>query len=407
MMSPCGHVSGGLSRRFLRVVSYRRYRFFSHDSSNEIEGFDGDRKKQVVFLGTPSVAASSLVQLIDASLQKDSIFDVAAVVTKHMEGKTPRHTHPDVPELCKQHGIPEFAPTKVSDPIFLQDMQALQPDLFITAAYGNYLPSSFLKLSRFGTLNIHPSLLPKYRGAAPVQRSLENGDTTVGVTVLYTVKKMDAGPILLQHSMELQGHEKNSEVLSHLFQVGIEKLIDRLPEVFKPEHEFVYSKSMGQFSTSSENFLSNLPHVALQDGDEATLAPKLSSNEAQIEFSAMRAIDIHNRCRGFSEWPGVWSHFYLLDKDSNQENSSKKRLKIKLITTRVLGEGCGNDSSNGENEALYVLPENSKQKEGYFCIACKGGSYLAVDELQPVGKKVMKAKNFFNGLRGRRLIYDS
>ena len=86
-------------------------------------------------------------------------------------------------------------------------MAALEPDLFITAAYGNFLPPSFLQLPRYGTLNIHPSLLPRYRGAAPVQRSLERGDATVGVSVLYTVRKMDAGPIIEQSQLNLKVRE--------------------------------------------------------------------------------------------------------------------------------------------------------------------------------------------------------
>jgi methionyl-tRNA formyltransferase len=100
--------------------------------------------------------------------------------------------------------IPVYTPNKISEKDFLNTIQEIQPDLCITAAYGNYLPLKFLQIPKYGTVNIHPSLLPKYRGASPVQRSLVNGDHMVGVTVLYTVKEMDAGPIITQSSLQLE-----------------------------------------------------------------------------------------------------------------------------------------------------------------------------------------------------------
>lgn len=161
-----------------------------------------------------------------------SLFDIVAVVSKQAETASSKHHHhhrdaaPAMRKMCELYSLPQYTPYKASDPEFLKQveyrplhfprrffqcvivlllqMSALDPDLFITAAYGLFLPPSFLKLARYGTLNLHPSLLPLYRGAAPVQRSLERGDETVGVSVLYTIRKMDAGPIVAQKKIQLE-----------------------------------------------------------------------------------------------------------------------------------------------------------------------------------------------------------
>ena len=109
-----------------------------------------------------------------------------------------------------------LTPEKATDPSFLDELESLKPDLCITAAYGCYLPKRFLSLPPLGTLNIHPSLLPLYRGASPVQRSLESGDEKIGVSVLYTVKKMDAGPVLKKVQVEDDGVKGTSVVLGEV-----------------------------------------------------------------------------------------------------------------------------------------------------------------------------------------------
>ncbi len=113
----------------------------------------------------------------------------------------------------------------------LQPPQALAPDLCVTAAYGNYLPASFLALPPRGTLNIHPSLLPRYRGAAPVQRALQAGDPETGVSLAYTVQAMDSGPILAQQRVQLTPHDVHTQLLARLFDLGAQILLQELPSV--------------------------------------------------------------------------------------------------------------------------------------------------------------------------------
>jgi methionyl-tRNA formyltransferase len=127
-------------------------------------------------------------------------YQICGIVTKppNQKSYSPIHLY------GKEVNVPVYTPNKISEKDFLLAIQEMQPDLCITAAYGNYLPMKFLQIPKYGTVNIHPSLLPKYRGASPVQRSLVNGDKMVGVTVLYTVKEMDAGPMITQSSLALQ-----------------------------------------------------------------------------------------------------------------------------------------------------------------------------------------------------------
>lgn len=163
-------------------------------------------RKKVVFLGTPDIAASSLELLLEASRQgKGGGFDVVRAVSNPpaRTGRKKVLQPSPVQALADRESIPVVTPTTARDEQFLAELEGLEPDLCITAAYGQFLPRRFLDIPKFGTLNVHPSLLPLYRGASPVQRCLEAGDSKTGVTVAFTVLKMDAGPVVRQTVREL------------------------------------------------------------------------------------------------------------------------------------------------------------------------------------------------------------
>lgn len=165
-----------------------------------VSGQDGGRKK-VVFLGTPDVAASSLEMLLEASRQgKGGGFDVVRAVSNPpaRSGRKKVLQPCPVQALAECEGVPVMTPVTARDEDFLAELEELAPDLCVTAAYGQFLPRRFLDIPTFGTLNVHPSLLPRYRGASPVQRCLEAGEPETGVTVAFTVLKMDAGPVVRQ-----------------------------------------------------------------------------------------------------------------------------------------------------------------------------------------------------------------
>lgn len=340
-------------------------------------GGEQERRKKVVFLGTPDVAAGVLEDLIQASCT-DS-FDIAAVVTQPGRPKGRRNKgvpQPSPVQVCAlEHGIHEdaiFCPVKASEKEFISAMKDISPDLCVTAAYGNYLPTSFLEIPVHGTLNIHPSLLPLYRGAAPVQRSLEDGVTTTGVSVLFTVKAMDAGPILAQREYSVADDVQAPELLDTLFRIGTETLVECLPSVWSGDAERL---------------------CVAQDESKATHAAKLERSEAQLDFSASAWV-CHNKVRGFAGWPGTHHPFRVVKTDSGAEDVAD----IKVLRTRVRTEPVAEDIHQQLEQGKVVFNGSDA-----MMVMCGQGEILEILELQNPGKKATNAQAFQNGLAGKAL----
>lgn len=316
--------------------------------------FKKDNRKKIVFLGTPEVAAKALEILLR---EASSLIQIVLVVSQPPARST-RHANlikSPVHELALQHGIPVLTPETAKDSVFLNDLAELQPDLCITAAYGNYLPAAFLSIPKFGTLNIHPSLLPLYRGAAPVQRSIENGDQTTGVSILYTVSKMDAGPIVAQEFYDLSHEIKSMEALQVLFEKGAKLLVSCLKKVF-----------LGSIEPLE------------QDESRATHAAKIRPEEGVLDFS-LPAERIHNKVRAFAQWPGTKATLFI----------DQKPTEIKVITTET------QDNQDNIPIGQVVLDKHAIQ------ICCGDGRILKILELQMPGKKPLTARDFQNGIRGK------
>ena len=254
---------------------------------------------------------------------------------------------------------------QAKDPDFLEDLETnIKPDLCITAAYGQYLPKRFLATPTYGTVNIHPSLLPRWRGASPVQRSLEAGDNPVGVTVLFTVSKMDAGPIIAQVEQSITEDEQATTVLPQLFEIGTKSLLATLADVLTGKITM---------ETAME-----------QDKEKIVNADMIDPSEAELKVWEETARVCHNRVRGFRMWPGTFIYMTIGDEEPT---------KVKIARTRVTGETM--DSTN-------VIEIGTNKNDG-LKLVCHDGTVLEVLELQPVTKKVMDAKSFVNGLRGRQV----
>eukprot|EP00752_Nemacystus_decipiens_P012677 g11230.t1 len=333
-------------------------------------------RKTVVFLGTPDIAASSLELLIQASRQgKGGGFDVVRAVSNPpaRTGRKKVLQASPVQALAERESIPVMTPATARDEDFLAELEGLEPDLCITAAYGQFLPRRFLDIPKFGTLNVHPSLLPLYRGASPVQRCLEAGDVETGVTVAFTVLKMDAGPVVRQTVRKLDGSEKAPELLQELFVEGTTQLIDCLPGVW-------------------DHTVRKTP----QDDSAAVKAAKISVQEARCCFKTSSAGTIHNKVRAFAGWPGTWAMFSW-GKGGSEDSEPRK---VKLITTAV---GDASEAREGgqtpASKRKVVLRGNALE------LTCADGSVLKVLELQPLNKNVMSAKAFANGLQGEELSW--
>ena len=320
--------------------------------------------KRVVFLGTPSVAARSLELLLQASREEGS-FEIAAVVSQPpaRAGRKMKLTPSPVQQLAESEGLMVLTPPTAKDEEFITVLSDMQPDLCITAAYGCFLPQRFLDLPAHGTLNIHPSLLPLYRGAAPVQRCLEAGDLVTGVTVAFTVLEMDSGPVLRQVERPLNGDEQGPELLAELFEAGTANLLEALPSVWDGSCQHV---------------------VRAQDGDRATSASKVRATEAEVRLDTLSAAEIHNRARGFAGWPGIWTEIRL--------DESKPPVRAKLLRTAL---GTASDEL-GEGRDVSVAPGGAA-----LLLRCADGSVLEVSEIQLPGKKPVNPKAFWNGLNGR------
>uniref|UniRef100_A0A0D9YDD5 Methionyl-tRNA formyltransferase, mitochondrial n=1 Tax=Oryza glumipatula TaxID=40148 RepID=A0A0D9YDD5_9ORYZ len=334
-------------------------------------GAGGTSKKNIVFLGSPQVAASVLETLLVASESPDSAFQVAAVVTQPPAAKNRgRKLMPSaVAQLALDRGFPGdliFTPERAGEEAFLSDLKEVRPELCITAAYGNILPQRFLDIPPYGTVNIHPSLLPLYRGAAPVQRALQDGVEETGVSLAYTVRALDAGPVIASEKFTVDEYIKAPELLAILFNLGSKLLLRELPSILD--------------GSAKEK-------AKPQDDSKVTHAPKLNSDESWLSFNQEAKL-LHNKVRAFAGWPGTRAKLQLVN-----QNGEPDVLEIKVISTKACAS-C--DKTRDGNEVLFS--GNS------LLIPCGGSSCLEVVELQLPGKKVTTARDFWNGLRGQKLL---
>lgn len=344
-------------------LSHLTSKLFSSVSDDSEHG-----KARVLFLGTPDVAASSLQQIYEKSLEPSSPYKVVGVVTqpnKRRKKRSGQILPTPVGMVAEELGLPILCPEKARDKDFLDELENnVKPDLCITAAYGQYLTKRFLALPKFGTLNIHPSLLPRWRGSSPVQRSLEAGDNPVGVSVLFTVSAMDAGPIVSQKSVAIENDEQTTTLLPKLFDIGTKLLLDAIPSVVSGE-------------TTMET-------ATQQDEDFVVDAKMIDASEGRLRPDNMTAAECHNRIRGFSMWPGTYVYLQIGDSDP---------LKVKIVESRLLDETM---------QATDIIEGGPKKSDG-LRLVCYDGSVLEVLQVQPATKKVMDHRSFANGLQGRRL----
>ena len=331
----------------------------------------GSSKKRVIFLGTPEVAADSLKTIHEASLQPDSGFEVTAVITQPAKRRTRKQKKPEASAVGKAAEALEIplilTPEKANDKAFLDELAALQPDVCITAAYGQYLPKRFLATPVCGTVNIHPSLLPRWRGASPVQRSLEAGDNPVGVTVLFTVSAMDAGPIIAQEKMTVHANDTATTVLPALFELGTKLLLENLPDVLS-----------GKITMET---------ATAQDDAQAVPAAMIHSSEAELKVWQESAITCHNRLRGFSMWPQV---FLWL-----QPGADRDPVKVKVLQTRVVDD----EASAEPTDVVELGPD----KTSGLYVVCHDGSILELLRVQPATRKAFPARDFQNGYPGETI----
>lgn len=296
----------------------------------------------IVFMGTPEIAVPALNAL-------NSEFGVCGVFCQpdRPVGRKQLLCAPPVKQYALQNGIPCFQPATLKDGEALQMLRGLSPALAVVMAYGKILPSDMLSLPRFGCINLHASLLPKWRGSAPIQRAVAAGDTETGVTVMYMDEGMDTGDIISRHPLEI-AHSDNAQTVSDA--------------VARLAAECVCSAVKSVFNGTALR--------EKQDGALATYAPMLKKDDGYFDFS-FSARDIFNMTRGFCVWP--CASFVCGAK------------RIKLLNAAFVEQGgrCG--------EVLSVNP---------LVVAAKDGA-LRLDAVVPEGKREMTGAQWAAGLRLR------
>ncbi|KAJ6421343.1 hypothetical protein OIU84_028673 [Salix udensis] len=343
------------------------------------------RRNPLVFLGSPQVSSTVLDALFEASKAPNSLFEVAAIVTqppaRRDRGK--KLMPSPVAEFALDKGFPSdliFTPERAGEDTFLSNLRALQPELCITAAYGNILPTKFLNIPPLGTVNIHPSLLPLYRGAAPVQRALQDGAKETGVSLAFTVRALDAGPVIAYETLEVDDQIKfiflyHMHFYSHKVGVAMLALVFALKLqiylhcYFRKDLNFLIHELPSILDGSAR--LKAQP----QDDSKVTLAPKISVEESWLSFDQEASV-LHNKVRAFAGWPGTRAKVAIVDNENGRHNI----VDLKIITTRV----CNHSIVQGDE-----MDDISYVKDS-LVFPCGRSTALEVLELQLPGKKVFQ-----------------
>ncbi|HSX11123.1 MAG TPA: methionyl-tRNA formyltransferase [Chlamydiales bacterium] len=298
-------------------------------------------KIKVVFFGTPDFAAEVLHYLLDHGV------DIVAAVTQpdRPKGRSLQLTPSPVKTLALSRNIPVFQPEKASNETFLQQLAALKADLFVVVVFGQILSQKLLDIPPLGSINVHPSLLPKFRGAAPVHRSLMAGVTETGVSIQKIVKQLDAGDVLAVAKMGVPPDMIFGELEPQLLELSKPLL---LGVIHKYEH--------------------GVPPATPQDPALATYASKFELDELEIRWDKPAA-ELHNLIRAFSPRPGAWCWI----------RSGEERKRLKILRTQIVS-ASGSPGQILSNET----------------VACGHGA-LRLLEVQPEGKKIMKAADWLRG----------
>ena len=298
---------------------------------------------RIIFMGTPDFACPTLATLIERGEQ------VVAVVTQpdRPKGRGQQTLPPPVKVLAQEHGIPVFQPVKVRHPEALEEIRSLNPDLIVVVAFGQILPKALLDIPKHGCINVHASLLPYYRGAAPLNWCIINGETETGVTTMMMDVGLDTGDMLLKRSTPIDPDEDTRSLHDRLCQIGAELLGETLDEL-----------AAGRLVPEK------------QDDALTCYAPMLKKEDGLIDWSK-DAATVKNLVRGMTPWPGAYS--YLDD----------KLLKVYRVQTAT-GTGTPGAVLSAGRDGIEV--------------ACGEGS-IVIHELQLEGKKRLNAAEFLAGCK--------
>lgn len=308
-------------------------------------------------MGTPDFAASTLAKVLAASgTASGDPFEVVGVYTQPDRpcGRGHKCTPSPVKRLALEHGLPVFQPLNFKDAADVAELAALSPDVLLVAAYGLILPESVLNIPRLGPWNVHGSLLPRYRGAAPIQRCIENGDTETGITIMRMERGLDTGPMLLMRSIPIGPDETAGELHDRLAELGADMAVEALGLL-----------AAGPVSPTPQN------------DAEATYAAKITKDDTLIRWDRP-VLDVHNHIRAMSPRPGAYFNLPIPGENRHIRLLAHPGCHVQgTVVDMPPGRVCGLIS-------------------GRLVIACVDGTYH-IPSVQPAGKKSMDATAFACG----------
>lgn len=297
---------------------------------------------RTVFMGTPDFALLTLQGLIDAGCNLVGVY----TQPDRPKGRGKQLAAPPVKELARQYGIPVYQPLKLRQPEAVAALEALAPDLIVVVAYGQILPKSVLDIPRYGCINVHASLLPRYRGAAPINKAIIDGETQTGITTMYMDVGLDTGDMLVKKSLSIGPEETAGELHDRLASLGRQTMEETLNRL-----------CAGTLQREA------------QDDSQSTYASMMKKEDGRIDWSRP-AVVVHNQVRGLDPWPGAYTTL------------NGELLKL---------AGTDPEQAEGGQPGRIVSADGSGVR-----IACGSGTLL-VKELQLAGRKRLAASEFLRG----------
>lgn len=302
----------------------------------------------VLFMGTPDFSVPSLQTLLDEG------YNVVGVVTQpdRPKGRKRTLTPPPVKELALSRGLSVFQPEKLRHPDAVEQIRQMQPDLIVTAAYGQILPKSVLDLPRYGCINVHASLLPKYRGGAPIHHAVMNGERATGVTIMYMAEGLDTGDMISKVELPIEDADTTGSLFQKLSLAGAELLKSTLP-----------------------GLIAGTVTAVPQNEAEATYSPNISRENERIDWTRP-ALTIFNQVRGLNPFPGAftsWNGDILKVWSCRKPDKSAAQLAGSIAPGTVVGMSA---------EGIEVMT---------------GEGVIVMTDIQPAGKKAMSVQEFSRG----------
>lgn len=310
---------------------------------------------RIVFLGTPDFAVESLDRLYKGG------YNIVGVVTMPDKpaGRGHKMFESPVKLYAKEHGLKLMQPVKLKDPVFVDQLRGLDADLFIVIAF-RMLPEVVWQMPRLGTFNLHASLLPKYRGAAPINWAVINGDTETGVTTFFLKHEIDTGDIIRQEKIEILPEDNVGSVHDKLMHLGAALTLDTVEHIIA-------------------GYLQPIPQEILIGGTEPTPAPKIFKDTCRIDWTKSTE-SIHNLVRGLSPYPAAWTELTYSDDNA---------LSIKVYETTLTSPESAPEGSAPGTIAI----------EGSRMWGNASDGWVEILRLQPQGKKAMATADFLRGAR--------